>query len=336
MKINLLQKFYKGECSEEEVQEVVNSFASKEQKEALLEQLKADWDQFDVSEEETYTGYNPDKVLQGIHARLRQDSILAGDEHKEKSININRFFFLRVASIVILIIFSAFIIQTLISNPQLENDSYLVKEVPAGQRRTIMLEDGTKVILNAGSKLSYPEKFLKDKREIVLEGEAFFEVARDTSRPFIVASGEVFTTVLGTSFNIRAYQDEQNVQVAVASGKVKVNHGEENCYLLPGKAVNYDAEDNTLAVLDFKQEEVLSWKEGIIYFKDASFEEVVKTLERWYGVEIEAVGRGSQNWQYTGVFKLQSLENVLLSIGYVKHFNYKLKGNRVEIIFKNS
>lgn len=342
MDTELLQKFYRGECSEEEVREVLDWFSSKANKEALTEQLKASWNEFEDPQEREFPGYNPALVLESIHDRIQEEENEETGERPVIAINRNNYFGLKVASIVALIICASFLwlfFQNADNPGQPESRvALLVKEIPYGEKSMVILEDGSEITLNAGSKLIYPEHFPGDKRQVRLEGEAFFEIARDENRPFTVITGEVLTTVLGTSFNINAA--EEDIEVAVASGKVKISHKESSCFLLPGKAVRFKAGDQSLSsVFDFDERRVFSWKEGVLYFSEASYEEVEKKLSKWYGVTIESSGKGNQDWnqewQYTGSFEGQSLENVLLSIGYVKGFSYSVKGNRVEIIFQN-
>jgi transmembrane sensor len=337
MDIKLLQKFYRGECSQEEVQEVLGWFSSKAEKDAMMDQLKVDWTEFRVSEDTDFKSYKPAEVLGKIHDRIREE-----DYHEKPVISINRnsYYSIRVASIIVLAICASFLwhfMETAVSS-NAEEGQIVVNKTPNGERRTVILEDGTEITLNAGSKLTYPAQFSSDKREIFLEGEAFFEVARDESRPFIVVTGDIQTTVLGTSFNVKAWEEE--IEIAVASGKVKVSHQKEKYFLLPGKAVLYKEGNPSLSLFEFNEKEVLSWREGILYFREASYEEVEKKLERWYGIKIESVGRGdngcNKDWQYTGSFERQSLDNVLLSIGYVKNFSYVIEGNLVKIKFKSS
>ncbi|AHM58384.1 Fe2+-dicitrate sensor, membrane protein [Flammeovirgaceae bacterium 311] len=336
MDLELLQKFYRGECSEEEVQKVLSWFASKEQKDEMLEQLESQWEEFEEPKENSPDGYQPEKVLNAIHARIQLDDKIQVKEARIRQLHGDRFYPLKVASVVLLAIVASFVILKF-TTPSTQSTaiSYISTEVPAGQKKTIRLADGTVVVLNAASKLVYPEKFAANSREIELEGEAFFKVARDIRKPFTVKSGEVVTKVLGTSFNIRAYRAEADIEVAVATGKVNVSHGDEAHNLLPGELVQYNAETKSLNVQEYDHQEVLAWKEGIIYFKDATYEEVKSTLERWYGVEIHSDAK-VDNWQYTGSFKNENLKAVLMSIGYVKEFDFNISGKNVEIDFKNS
>ncbi len=336
MDIDLLKKFYRGECSKDEVQKVISWFSSKEQKEELLEQLQVAWEQYDFFEDEVLTGHNSAKILQGINNRRRQDKAVVPvkEDQKVRYLSINRFYALRVASIVILAVCVSFIIQIFLQDMPKEGSCLVVAEVPAGQKRIIRLEDGTEITLNGGSKISYPEPFEKDKREVSLEGEAFFEVARDVDRPFTVSSGELNTKVLGTSFNVKAYRGEQRIKVAVASGKVKVSRKDKGeHFLLPGKSIDYNTENQLFKVGVFDEQEVFAWKEGTLYFKNASYEEVKTAIERWYGVTVRAKGEVGKEWQYSGRFYQESLGNVLRSIGYVKQFSYTKAGNCVVLTF---
>lgn len=335
MDVNLLKKFYRGKCSEEEAQRVISWFSSKEEKESLLEQLQSTWEQFEEPEDEALLGYHSTNTLQAIQSRIRKEESLAEGDKNVRYLNINRYYNTKIAAIILLAVGISFIMQILLQSAPVEVSQLLVSEAPAGQKRTIVLSDGTKITLNAGSKIFYPEQFSDGGREVALEGEAFFEVARDTLRPFTVATDQISTRVLGTSFNIKAYRDEQIIQVAVASGKVKVsqNFSKKEYYLLPGKAVSYHAEDQSIQVADFNKREVLAWKDGMLYFKDASYQDVEKALERWYGIEIQVKGDIKQEWQYSGSFQQESLENVLKSIGYVQQFSHQRTGNQVVLRF---
>ncbi|MBX2840306.1 MAG: FecR domain-containing protein [Flammeovirgaceae bacterium] len=213
---------------------------------------------------------------------------------------------------------------------------YIEKVIPMGKKSIITLGDGTKIKINGGTKLIVPERFGPDKRELFLEGEAFFQVARDEKRPFTIYTGNIATKVLGTSFNIKAYPQDERIQVAVASGKVSVaketGHQQENpIYLKPNQKVDYNKEYNSLKVGDFDVEEVFSWRDNIIRFKDASFDQVVDDLERWYGVEFQ-VKKNEINGGYSGEYKNKSLENVLEGVSFALKFKYKIE-EKIVIIY---
>lgn len=209
------------------------------------------------------------------------------------------------------------------------------KENPKGQKSTIYLNDGSKIILNANSSISYRKPFRKDKREITLEGEAFFEVAKDENRPFTVKSGNIATTALGTSFNIKAYPEGQQVKVSLATGKVRIdevsNNANNNTHLLePGQELTYSPISGYTKT-PFDNDEVLAWVHGVIHFKNADAEAVITKLESWYGVDIDTANESTRTWNITARFDNESLENVLQSLSYSEKFEYTINEKNILI-----
>lgn len=225
------------------------------------------------------------------------------------------------------------------NDPQIDKPiSRIIKQNPAGQKSTIYLSDGTKVILNAKSRMEYDEGFGGEKREVTLVGEAFFEVTKDPEKPFVVRSGDIVTTVLGTSFNVNAYPEASNVQVAVMTGKVRVENklvanNDQNARvdLVPSEMATYDTNNNTLTPSSFSPEEVISWKDGIIYFKNADEPSVLAKLEKWYGVEIDTENKSPRLWNITAEYDNLSLDNVLSSLSYAANFDYTIDKKKVTL-----
>lgn len=245
----------------------------------------------------------------------------------------------RVAASLLLIVslFLAYLWVNLGESPKKELRQWVVKENPYGQRSTIYLSDGTEVFLNAGSQLQYYEQFSKDKRVVRLKGEAFFEVAEDSSRVFEVISENIVTQALGTSFNVRSFVGEP-IRVALLSGKVLVNDTslskQAGIILQPGESALYDKETPGVVHKDtFDKKLVLSWKEGILYFEEADEKTVFSTLERWYGVEIKSAQASPRPWEYTGEIANLSLEQVLQSLSYTMRFDYTLDNKQVNITY---
>ncbi|MDF9796368.1 transmembrane sensor [Catalinimonas alkaloidigena] len=214
----------------------------------------------------------------------------------------------------------------------------VVKENPYGQKLTVFLADGSKVILNAGSKISFTEPFHPDHRTVNLVGEAFFEVAQDSLRPFQVESAELTTIAIGTSFNIAAYPNDSFIEVSLSSGKVKVNYHERIgsdtagvYFLLPGEQLGYNKRKQLLTKRTFDMDKVLAWKEGVIYLENEDQATVVKTLERWYGTQIKVEGQSASEWSVTAKFDNQSLKSVLTSLSYTMGFEFEIKENHVLI-----
>ncbi len=201
-------------------------------------------------------------------------------------------------------------VQGIVINQRVE------KVNPRGQKSSFVLSDGTLVKLNADSKLTFHEKFTDSGRHVYLEGEAFFDVKKDANRPFVVHSGKLTTTALGTSFNVQAYPDEGSVNVALLTGKVLVNTEDgmsKGVVLLPNDMAAFDKQQRSITKQEFDPEKVLAWKNQTLYFKDAQLIDMLKTLERWYGVRFVLADKDHEDWPtiFTGKFKDKSLEYVL-------------------------
>lgn len=213
-----------------------------------------------------------------------------------------------------------------------EKVAFLEKHTLPGQKMTITLADGSKVKVNAASELKYPERFSDSTRVVYLKGEAFFEVEHDPARPFTVVTDSVSTTVLGTSFNISAYPEDGKLSISVATGKVKVEKaGWETPLLTAGEQVEVGETSTSFVVTNFDIEEVLSWKDSTLVFKNTPLNEVAKKLERWFGVEVIFLNQAIKNCQITGNFKNETLVNILESIAYTSELKYELAGKRVTL-----
>ena len=216
-------------------------------------------------------------------------------------------------------------------------ESSIDKVNPKGIKSSFKLSDGSEIKLNAESKLRFPEKFSDRERLVYLEGEAFFNVAEDHFRPFIVITKGVATEVMGTSFNIRAFPEEDGVEVAVMDGQVKVSQDTLlndtsqtlSALLVPNEMATVDKGQITKSVFD--RDVVFAWKDNTIYFDNLKFEEVVKILERWYGVDFVINRRGGIPGRYNGRFTGLSLEKVLEGLSYSSEFDFKIEGKTIII-----
>jgi transmembrane sensor len=189
-----------------------------------------------------------------------------------------------------------------------------------GQVVNYTLADGTKVWLNGGSKLTYPDKFRGDLREITLEGEAFLEVAHDAEKAFIVHTGAIRTQVLGTSFNVKAYPEDAFVKVDVVTGKVGVipavtpAKAAQTVFLTPAEEVFINKKDNTALKTTGVDVAVLTdWKDGGLVFKNMALQEVLNALQHRYNIKIKAddnLVKCSISANFTNV----SLQNIMVII----------------------
>ncbi|NJK94937.1 MAG: DUF4974 domain-containing protein [Bacteroidales bacterium] len=211
-------------------------------------------------------------------------------------------------------------------------------EIPAGKKSSHRLPDGTLVWLNSNTKISFTETFDNAERIVELEGEAFFEVKKDSLRPFRVKAGNVVVTALGTAFNVSAHEME-NFEVSLKDGKVKVENELEETdkalVLVPGEGAMLKKSGLMKTKVD--RLKAYGWKDGILYFNQSSFNDVVENLERWYGVQFEIKYNPHQSWSFTGTYENETLKNVLLSMSKTRDFNYKIssKENRTIVTITN-
>lgn len=243
--------------------------------------------------------------------------------------------------LVVIVSFIGYFFHTQFNSGKSDNGAIVektVKETLAGQKSTVFLPDGTKVILNSESKIEFDEFFQDLHRVVRLSGEAFFEVTKDPVHPFKVITGNVTTTALGTSFNISAYRELDIIDVALVTGKVSVRHqlGDEKTDAIdlnPGEmaVISNSGKELTKKMFDFNDK--IAWKDGIIYFNDANFSTVVHKLKKWYGAEIEIRGAPAEPWEFSGIFEDESLENILISLKYGYNFDFELNGKNAKIIF---
>ncbi|MFY0653943.1 MAG: FecR family protein [Cyclobacteriaceae bacterium] len=227
--------------------------------------------------------------------------------------------------------------NNLVDNSNVFNESPVVKKTnPLGQKTNFKLPDGSMVWLNAGSELSYSFGSENKERIVNLTGEAFFDVSKDPNRPFIVKTEKFNVKALGTSFNIKSYKDHPQKTVALISGKVDVHvtaNTDSHYFLNPGMGLKFGNSDNAPEDFNFSIVDVVAWKDGVLLFKENSFDEVKNTLEKWYGVNFTVVGRVPTDFIISGRYKNEYLKNVLTSLQFARPFRFEIEDKNVYINF---
>ena len=209
---------------------------------------------------------------------------------------------------------------------------YNILTVPRGGRiATILLSDGTRVFLNSASSLKYPVQFSGDERRVELSGEAYFEVAKNAKAKFTVSDGKMLTEVLGTSFNIHAYPEEEESNITLLDGAVKVSNNHQSTVLKPGEQC-LTGDDNVLQVNnDVNVEEVIAWKNGYFQFEQASLSTIAKEVSRWYDVHFVFENKLAEKETFHAKFSRNSTLSELLKILEFTDVKFEIKGNEVTI-----
>lgn len=206
------------------------------------------------------------------------------------------------------------------------------------ERKTITLSDGSKVTINGLTELKLDPNYNEDNRILWLSGEAFFEVAKDKEKPFIVISGKTATTALGTSFKINNYSRRNETSVMLNTGKVSVGtivnqQVKEELVLSPGEQVDISADAGKLVKTTFNLQKIDDWNNRNLVFSKASLQEIKSLLKETYGIEITAKNEPKNPIAFTGKFYEKGLTEVLSAIGFSNHFTYVIIGDRVELSF---
>jgi len=199
----------------------------------------------------------------------------------------------------------------------------------AGQYQ-LVLQDGTKVWLNADSRLRYPVQFSGKERRVELEGEAYFEVVHNSAMPFKVVTGEVTTTDLGTRFNIKAYNDDDKIATTLLQGSVNVNDQltGQTKLLVPGKQARITRGDGVISIANAPIEEVIAWKNGYFIFDNEDIRSVMKLISRWYDVDVTY--HLNKSVHVGGTFsKAENLDHLLKSFELIGNIHCDLKERRI-------
>lgn len=213
-----------------------------------------------------------------------------------------------------------------------QEPSYITYRNGDGKISKFVLSDGSQITLSSNSTLKYPKEFIGDKREVTLDGEGFFEITKDKTKPFTVLANGIKTTVLGTKFNVMSYKNRSVIQVALIEGKVEVQtaSGRDKLLLSPSEMATFDKEKSNLVRTTFSEKNVTAWRSGMVIFDRASFNEVAEKLKNIYGIEL--INRTNlTSWSYSGEFEKADYLTIIKSICFAKKINFR-KTNQTFIL----
>ena len=272
---------------------------------------------------------NPDvqKAWNKINQKITQAPAI-------KQINY-RLIYATIAAVLVFGLLLYGVVDNYLRMDQLSRQFTEVTTLP-GQKTSVTLPDGSKVWLNSSSSLKYANNFDVRKREVVLSGEAFFEVFKDKSKRFRVKSGILDIDVYGTSFNIKNYHDDQLQEVTVADGIVGIsNDAQEIRKLKKGEQAVLNKESKKILFKTEDADLVAAWKNNELVFKNMPVEGVFKSLESWFGVIIKFDRKMIGGHNYTFKIKTESFKDVLEMMQVMTPFKYTINGKDIEIIYNN-
>ena len=270
-------------------------------------------------------GINPvlrDKLFARIKEQTQGKEETQGKENP-RTIRMNPW---KWAAAIVLPICIAFFTYYLVDSSQTVGAPFIVK-ADKGDKATIELPDGTNVVLNSASQLSYLNNFGENGRRVQLNGEAYFKVAHDEKCAFIVQVGDLEVKVLGTSFNVSAYEDAKDVTVVLLEGKVGVYAQKTSHIMKPGDKIEYNKATHKITATQVHPNDYIEWTKGNMYFEKESLENIMKTLSRIYDVEIRFDSNKLPNEYFTGTIPGGGIQNALNILMLTSPFYYEMDGS---------
>lgn len=211
-----------------------------------------------------------------------------------------------------------------------EDNNQWIVNVEKGQKANMVLPDGTKVWINSDSKIIYSSGFNKHNRDINLEGEAYFEVAKNENTPFVVHTPQMSIKALGTSFNVKAYKDDADASTTLVTGKVRVNTPVQSQLLIPNQRLIYDKNQKKVSV-DYEPdiESFSAWRDNQLVFNQQDFKSITKVLERHYNIRFVFEDRQLESYCFTGTIPNTSLESLLEIFTMTSPLSYQVKDSTI-------
>ncbi|WP_428329403.1 FecR family protein [Mucilaginibacter sp.] len=219
------------------------------------------------------------------------------------------------------------------ANDAADEVSYNTLSTPKGGEYQVVLPDGTKVWLNAASSITYPVAFVGNERRVKLTGEAYFEVAKNKSKPFYVKmNNDVEVKVLGTHFNIAAYSDDAEITTTLLEGSVQITKNKAQSLLSPGQQAVINYKSDNIAVSEANIDDAMAWKNGYFIFNDDNITGIMKKISRWYDVDVEYKGTiPDQN--FGGTFhRSKSITELLHHLEKIGKIHFKVSGRRITVM----
>ncbi len=304
--ITLIIKKLGNEISEEETKALNLWLNEDDAHQEIYSSYEKDWKK--ASQYKANFTLNKKSAWQKIEKKLSKEK-----ETKVVAIQKSYNWYKIVATITLLIAATFFV------NNFFQESTFVIAKTTSNENKTIALPDGSTIYLNENSSIKYAKNF--EKRNILLEGEAFFEVAKDAEHPFIVSTGKTSTQVLGTTFNIDANKKE--IEVALITGKVKFSNDKNNSVILnPGETALYDKNSAIISMKKVENQNDIAWKTKKLVFDNTNLYSVKKDLEEYFGIQLKMATKN--NCVFTGTFENAHVEDVLEILSFSLNSKYSV------------
>ncbi|MGV8093764.1 MAG: FecR family protein [Mangrovibacterium sp.] len=307
-------------------EEVKNWLTDPENELQAREMLGSVWTENQISLKKGSPDFK--KMLDQIHHQINMNqSVQTAPLYKRKAGRPVPVFYRIAAILLIPLLIASSVMLVSIYNFRADPVQYSEKELftKPGTRIKIQLEDGTRVWLNDGTMIRYPEKFASGERHVFLDGEAYFEVASNPEKPFIVENPMVKTVVTGTSFNIRGYSTDQYFEATLSNGEVRLMKDNRQIRMVPGQQVQYNNRDDQFFTRKVDPAIYSSWIKGRLILKDESFPVAMLKLSRWYNADIVIQDEALKDYLLTATIENEKIEQTLEHIAYALPVKYRIQ-----------
>ncbi len=315
--IQLATRYLSKEASAEEIR-LLLSLRKNNTYAALFAKIDEQWNKLKMRD--PGFEYDVDRGLQRLTEKIRQSNpAFQWDIHAQQKYHfMHRPIHFRIAAsaaALMLIIAGTFFLSRFLKQKP-DTIAWNEKRTMMGEKIIFTLLDGTKITLNADSKIQYPVRFGEESREVVLQGEAYFEILHNAGKPFVVHTGNISTTDLGTKFDIKAFPRENNITVSLEEGNVEVSAnqsitGRKKMMLAPAQQLVYRKEDESSTIEPCDIQKAIGWKDNILMFDNEPLSSVFISLERYFGVKFEIANSTLAERRIKADFKNESLWTVV-------------------------
>ena len=323
-------KYLAGELKKNEEKDKIDGVNSSKESVKEFKELKTIWDAARQIKE--YESIDVEKarkkVIKKLHGYGRRRNVL--------------FYWEKIAAVLFIPILLSGFLYIYFSEPgQKQRDVYNELNTAYGITSKLVLADGTKVWLNSGTNLKYPLNFTNYRREVYLEGEAYFEIAKNRHKPFIVKTSDMDVKATGTSFNVMAYPEEDMVETTLIMGKASLVKELESsgfevlAELTPGEKTTFYNKERKIVMEKVDTDKIISWREGQLIFRDDPMDNVVKKLGRWFNTDIELIDDELISYRYTATFSDETLSQVLelLKVSSPIEYTYSQRTKKADHTF---
>lgn len=318
--IQLFDKFLLKQASAEEIQVLIQWLKSEG---SFLDWADEEWNvaasEMDTKLQRQLFGQIKEKISQ------IDKTCLPEKENRRRKFYL---WFARVTSVILLLLMTGLSVHYYTMSQMIMPD--MIVSVEKGQKANVVLPDGSKVWVNSDSRLSYGSRFNQKERVLSLEGEAYFEVTPDKDRPFIVETDELAVRALGTSFNVKSYEEEKDVSTVLMTGKVEVTSDYDRLVLNPNERIVFNKQTGHMEKSTVENTgDYINWKYNALTFNGETFENIVHTLERYYNTRIVFESETLKKYRFTGTPGNTSLESILQILSLTSPLSYEVRDSMI-------